>query len=259
MFWDIDPVLFELGPLSIKWYGLLFATAFLLGTAIMTRIYRTEGKPEEDIGTLTMYMMVATVVGARLGHCLFYDPGYYLSHPLEILQVWKGGLASHGGAIGITIGILLYSRKRVNQPFLWLLDRIVIPASIGGSLIRFGNFFNSEIVGNPSNLPWAVTFARLDLVPRHPAQLYEATAYVIIFIVLGWVYKKNNFKPPPGKLTGLYLVLVFSVRILVELVKTQQEAFNVPFGLSVGQLLSIPAVIIGLVLLTKSNSYKWSV
>ena len=259
MYWDIDPVLFELGPLSIKWYGLLFATAFLLGTVIMTQIYRIEGKPEGDIGTLTMYMMVATVVGARLGHCLFYDPGYYLSHPLEILQVWKGGLASHGGAIGITIGLLLYAKKHATQPFLWLMDRIVIPAALGGSLIRVGNFFNSEIVGNPSDLPWAVTFARLDLIPRHPAQLYEATAYVVIFIVLGWVYKNSIYKPPPGKLTGLYLVLVFSVRILVELVKTQQEAFNVPLGLSVGQLLSFPAVIIGLVLLARSNSIKWSV
>jgi prolipoprotein diacylglyceryl transferase len=244
--WNVDPVLFSLGPITIKWYGLLFASAFLVGTSIMTRVYRRELKPEEDIGTLLAYMMLATVVGARLGHCLFYDPEFYFSHPLEILKVWKGGLASHGGAIGITIGLWLYSRKRQSQPFLWLLDRITIPAALGGSLIRIGNLFNSEIVGDPTSVPWAITFQRLDSIPRHPAQLYEALAYIAIFAWLSVIYRRSGASLKNGRLIGLFLISVFSARFVLEFVKTQQAAYTISLGLSVGQLLSIPAIGLGL-------------
>ena len=252
MNWNVDPILFELGPLSVRWYGVLFALSFLLGHFIVERIYRLEGKPVEDLGPLLMVMMLSTIIGARLGHCLFYDPVYYLSHPIEILKVWEGGLASHGGAIGIVTGLVIYSRKHPSQPFLWLLDRIAIPIALAGSLIRLGNLFNSEIVGDPTNVPWAIVFERLDALPRHPAQLYESLAYLIIFFVLHRMYKKAGPSIPRGRLIGVFLVLVFGARFVIEFVKTEQAAYSLPFELSVGQLLSIPAILIGLWLLSKS-------
>lgn len=254
--WNADPVLFELGPLSVKWYGLLFATGFLVGYAIMSRIYRLESKPQEDLGTLLLYMMVATVIGARLGHCFFYAPGYYLSNPLEIVKVWNGGLASHGGAIGITFGLWFYSLRHPSQPFLWLIDRIAIPTALAGSFIRLGNFFNSEIIGEPTDLPWAVVFARVDDIPRHPAQLYESVAYLLVFGVLAAVYTRlyrgHGSDMPRGRILGLFLVFVFSARVLIEIVKTPQAAYSLPVALSVGQLLSIPAVLIGIWLVWRS-------
>lgn len=257
--WNADPILFELGPLSVKWYGVLFATGFLVGYAIMSRIFRLEGKPQEDLGDLLIYMMVATIVGARLGHCFFYAPEYYLSNPLDIVKVWEGGLASHGGAIGITLGLWLYSGRHPSQPFLWLLDRIAIPTALAGSFIRLGNFFNSEIIGVPSDWPWAVVFARVDHIPRHPAQLYESLAYLLIFGVLAAVYRRQGPDVRRGKLLGLFLILVFGARLLIEIVKTQQAAYSLPFALSVGQLLSIPAVLVGVWLVWASCSKKWSV
>ena len=149
--WDASPILFELGPLAIRWYGLLFATGFLVGFIIIKNVFEREGKPLEDLDRLLIVMILATVVGARLGHGLFYHPGFYLSNPLRLIEIWKGGLASHGAGIGIVTGIWLYSRKRPEQPFLWVLDRIAIPIALGACLIRVGNLFNSEIVGIPSN------------------------------------------------------------------------------------------------------------
>jgi len=257
--WNANPILFEVGPLSVKWYGVLFATGFLVGYAIMSRIFRLEGKPQEDLGDLLLYMMVATVVGARLGHCFFYAPEYYLSNPLDIVKVWEGGLASHGGAIGITLGLWLYARLHPSQPFLWLLDRIAVPTALAGSFIRLGNFFNSEIIGVPSDRPWAVIFARVDHIPRHPAQLYESLAYLVIFGVLAVVYRRQGPDVSRGKLLGLFLVLVFGARLLIETLKTQQAAYSLPFAMSVGQLLSIPAILIGIWFVWASSSKQWSV
>jgi prolipoprotein diacylglyceryl transferase len=169
MIWDADPIMLDLGFVSIRWYGFLFSLGFLAGYAQMKRIYIREMKPLEDFDRLLVIMLVSTIVGARLGHCLFYEPAYYLSHPLEILRIWRGGLASHGGAIGILIGLYIFTRMRPSQPYPWLLDRIAIPTALAGCFIRVGNFFNSEILGEPTEVPWAVTFARIDLVPRHPA------------------------------------------------------------------------------------------
>ena len=253
--WDFDPVFFELGPLTVQWYGVLFSLAFLVGYTIMSRIYRLENKPQEDLGDLLVYMMVATIVGARLGHCLFYAPGYYLSNLLEILKVWEGGLASHGGAIGIALGMWMYSRRHPSQPFLWLLDRLVIPTALAGSFIRLGNFFNSEIIGEPSDAPWAIVFAGIDRIPRHPAQLYESVAYLIIFGLLAAVYRRLEPDIPRGRILGLFLVLVFSARMLIEVIKTQQAAYSLPFAMSVGQLLSIPAIMIGVWFIWQSNSF----
>ena len=249
IYWDTGPVITEIGPFTLRWYGLLFAGAFLIGFVIVRQMFREEKIPEQNLDPLLFYMIIGTIVGARLGHCLFYDPGYYLSHPIEIFKIWRGGLASHGGVIGIFIGLYLYARKRPDQSYFWLLDRIAVPAALGASLIRLGNLFNSEIFGVPTEVPWAFIFARVDTLPRHPAQLYESVGYGLIFIVLLLVYRKYRARTPRGLLLGLLLVLVFTHRFLVEFVKVHQAAFGGDWPLSVGQILSIPLIFIGIGLL----------
>jgi len=251
--WNIDPVLFRQGPLELHWYGLLFAAGFLIGIRIMTWIYSSEGRAPQEVDRLLLYVLIGTVVGARLGHCLFYDPAYYWQHPLEILQVWKGGLASHGGALGVFLALFLYTRVHSGSGYLWLLDRIAIPASLAGALIRLGNFFNSEIVGKPTEGPWAIVFDRVDAIPRHPVQLYEALAYALIFTLLLVVYRRAGHRPRPGTLFGLYLVATFTVRIGLEFFKLPQAAYEAHFAFSVGQWLSVPFVALGLVLLVRAQ------
>ncbi len=254
MNWNVSPEIFHIGPIAIRWYGLFFAAAFLAGFFIMQRIFRREGKPEEDLDALLLYMMAGTIIGARLGHCLFYDPAYYLSHPLEIIKIWKGGLASHGGGIGIFIALYLYVRKRPGESCLWLLDRMAIPTALGGAFIRLGNFFNSEIIGLPAAVPWAVVFSRIDMLPRHPAQLYEAIVYTVVFLILCNVYRKHKEAISPGFLLGLFLITVFTARFFIEFVKVRQEAYGLGLPLSVGQWLSIPMVIAGIILLIKKGA-----
>ncbi len=249
--WNVSPEIFSIGPITIRWYGLLFATSFIVGYEIMRRIFRKENKNEEDLNDLVWYMIWGTVIGARLGHCLFYNPSYYLSHPLEILMIWKGGLASHGAAIGILIAIYLYSKKKSDQTFLWVMDRVVITVALAGAFIRTGNLFNSEIIGKPTNLPWAFVFERVDNLPRHPSQIYEALAYLIIFILLYRLYLKYYSKLNEGYLFGLFLTLIFSFRFLVEFVKARQEPWEVGLPLDMGQILSIPLIIAGVIILNK--------
>lgn len=243
--WNVNPEIFRIGFFALRWYSLLFMISFIVGVYLFNRFFRIEGKPAEDVDHLLMYMLFSTIIGARLGHCLFYDPAYYLSNPVKILMVWEGGLASHGAAIGIPIGAWLYSRKRPEQPFLWLIDRIVIAVAISGFFIRLGNFFNSEIIGAPTDAPWAVIFDRVDQIPRHPSQLYESLAYLGIFIILLLIYNKKREKTEHGLLLGLFLILTFTFRFFVEFVKADQSAFEAGMVLNMGQILSIPAVLIG--------------
>ena len=252
--WDVSPEILRLGPFALRWYGLCFALAFLLGYFIVQWIYQRELKPERDLDRLLFTMLGGTLVGARLGHCLFYEPTYYLSHPLEILMFWQGGLASHGGLVGIVLALYLYSRTRPDQRYGWLVDRIVMPSALGGFFIRLGNLFNSEILGTPTDVPWAFVFARVDAVPRHPAQLYESIAYALIFAVLLSVYRKRGARTPRGLLTGLFLALVFGVRFLIEFVKVRQAAFGEALPLSMGQLLSVPLILIGMALIMRAWS-----
>lgn len=251
--WSPDPVLFQAGPLAVRWYGALFALAFLLGFVLVRRMFVREGRPERDLDRLLLYVMVGTVVGARLGEVLFYNPAYYLANPVEIVKVWEGGLASHGGAIGIFAALWLYARRRPDQPYLWVLDRVAVPTALAGAFIRVGNVFNSEILGTPTDLPWGVVFARVDLVPRHPVQLYEAAAYGLVFLVLHAVYRQRGVETPHGLLTGLFLVLVFWARFALEAVKVPQAAFGEALPLSVGQLLSVPAIVVGVGLLAHAR------
>lgn len=249
--WNVNPILLDLGPLQIRWYGLLFAAGFLAGFFIMQWIFRRENKPEEDLDRLLIYVALGAVIGARLGHVLFYDPVWFFTHPTEIIKVWHGGLASHGGGIGLFLALWLYARKRPNQPYLWLLDRMALPVALGGSFIRLGNLFNSEILGRPADVPWAIIFARIDPIPRHPVQLYESFAYLTIFVMLFLVYRRLGARTPRGLTAGLFLVLVFGWRFIAEFFKIRQAAFGEALPLSMGQFLSIPMIILGIIILAR--------
>jgi phosphatidylglycerol---prolipoprotein diacylglyceryl transferase len=257
--WDVSPEIFNLGPVSVRWYGLLFALSFVFGYMILTRIFVKEDKPKTDVEQLSVYVIFGTVIGARLGHCLFYNPVYYLSNPIEILKVWEGGLASHGAALGILIALYLYSRKKKDQNYFWLLDRLVIVVALGGSLIRLGNLFNSEIYGIETQVPWAFIFpngAGSGMVPRHPTQIYESLAYLISFVILFVTYNKRRKIFNNGFLFGLFLILVFTFRFFVEFIKAVQEPFEANLPLKMGQWLSIPFVLIGIYFLIKGMPKK---
>ena len=346
--WNVSPEFFSIGSFSLRWYGLLFAVGFLIGQQLLMWMYKKEGRNVRDIESMTIYMLIGTVVGARLGHCLFYEPTYFLSHPLEILFIWQGGLASHGATVGILIAIFLYSRRFKDQSYLYILDRIVIGVAIGGCLIRFGNLMNSEIIGKPTNAPTAflfmhgieesitpilgnmveeITLHKIDsafvfggktvqpvevtlhmstlgkgdikdlleygvtealtnsydyheekfLLPehltfsestnekgrktvlfkvygvaRHPAQLYESISSLLIAILLLSIYIKFNGNIPEGRTTGMFLMILFILRFAYEYSKENQVGFENGMDFNMGQLLSIPMIIIGLFILMKS-------
>ncbi|EDQ02094.1 prolipoprotein diacylglyceryl transferase [Shewanella benthica KT99] len=234
--------------LKVHWYGALFATAIACGFQVMKRIYIKEKLPVESLDNLLMYCVIGIIVGARLAHCIFYDPAYYFSNPLKIFAIWEGGLASHGGGLGAILA-LYYYRRKMDMPFLFLLDRLAIATAIFGFFVRMANFMNSEILGLPSNVPWAIIFERIDMLPRHPAQLYEAFAYLAIFIGLWAIYKYTEMKQKEGAIFGLFLVLVFSARFAIEFVKVKQAAYAEGMTWSAGQWLSVPFLIVGVVLL----------
>jgi len=254
--WSVSPEIFHLGPISVRWYGFLFAMAFVAGYFIMTWVFKKEDRPQPDLEQLSVYMIFGTVIGARLGHCLFYNPSYYLSNPIEIFKVWEGGLASHGAALGILIAIYLFSKKKKKYSMLWVLDRVVIVVALAGTFIRLGNLFNSEIIGKTTDVSWAFIFTAVDDLPRHPAQLYESIAYLIFFIILWFVYYKGFEKNRDGLLFGLFLVLVFTFRFFVEFLKENQSAFERGMILDMGQLLSIPFVIAGIIFISRSFKSK---
>ena len=257
--WDIDPEIFHIGSLSIRWYGLMFAMAFLSGYVVFTRFMKIDRLTTEMTDQLLIYIAVGTIIGARLGHCLFYEPEYYLSNPLEILKIWKGGLASHGAAIGIVIALWLYIRK-YKLSFLWLMDRLVIVVPLGGAFIRTGNLFNSEIYGLPADLPWAFLFvndvvrdpntgAIMENVPSHPTQIYEALSYLLIFAGLFIFYRKRKDQVRDGFIFGVFLIALFTARFFIEFVKNDQVAFEAGMTFNMGQLLSLPFILAGFLLI----------
>lgn len=247
--WNVDPEIFRIGSFAVRWYGLLFASGFVFGYYILKKIFTNEGLGETTLDRLTVYVAIGTILGARLGHCFFYEPAYYLANPGEILKVWHGGLASHGAAIGIPLALWFFIKKE-KKPYLWAIDRVVIVVALAGALIRLGNLMNSEIYGVETTLPWGFVFLRNgENAPKHPTQIYEALAYLIIFALLIKIYWKNMGKMRPGMLFGLFLILVFAFRFLVEYVKEDQVAFEAGMKLNMGQILSIPLVIAGIVLL----------
>lgn len=253
--WNVNPEIFKLGGFSLRYYSLLFAVAFLLGYWLMKRMYRKEGLPEEKVGSLLIYIIVGTIIGARLGQVFFYEFGYYKNHLPEIFLPfkirpggleWTGfqGLASHGGAIGILIALALYCKKH-QQNYLQTVDKLVIVVALAGFFIRLGNLFNSEIIGEPSSLPWAFIFQKVDAIPRHPSQLYEAVAYLAIFLILWNLYKRKWATLQKGVLFGLFLVLIFAARFVIEFTKEPQETFEKSLPSNMGQILSIPFILIG--------------
>jgi len=249
--WNLDPEAFSLGPITIRWYGLCFLLAFLCGFWIARWMFRREGKPAADVDSLLVHAVVGTIIGARLGHCIFYDPHYYFSDPILIFKIWEGGLASHGGLVGVLIALWIYAKKHSGQPFLWVVDRVAITTALAGFFIRLGNLFNSEIIGVPAEVPWAFVFHRIDTLPRHPAQLYESLAYLLIFLVLILLYRKRGTGAPHGFYLGVFFVSVFTARFLIEFVKVRQAAFGEGLPLSMGQLLSLPVIAAGMWLLLR--------
>jgi prolipoprotein diacylglyceryl transferase len=261
--WGVDPEVFHLGSYVFRYYTLCWLLAFVCSYLVLARVYDREGIDRARLASLAVYVMVGTMVGARLGHCLFYDADYFLSHPLEIILpfqkidgVWRftgfSGLASHGGAIGIVVAIVLYARKyRVKA---WdVADKLGIVAPLGGAFVRLGNLMNSEIIGMQTDVPWAFVFSRVDQLPRHPSQLYEAVCYFLIFAFILVLYRKRKAAHRAGFFFALSIVSIFAVRILIEYTKEVQEAFEVllrqSVGFDMGQLLSLPFVAVGIALL----------
>ena len=289
--WDVDPVLFSLGPLQVRWYGLLWALGFLIGYFVMRGIYRREKMTDDSLDKLLVYMLLSTVIGARLGHCLFYEPKEYLANPISMLYIWEGGLASHGGAIGILVGLWLYVRsynkskkekdnlQKIN--YIWILDRIVVAVCLVGALIRVGNVMNHEIYGTPTSLPWGFVFMRgaeqfcgtfdnytpctswasccppSEWLPCHPTGLYEAFFCLVAMGILLWMYYKRDLgHKQPGLMFGTFLVIIFGSRILIEFLKNVQVAFEENMAFDMGQWLSVPFVVIGIVMIVWSFAQR---
>jgi prolipoprotein diacylglyceryl transferase len=260
MVWDVNPVIVSLGALEVRWYGISWAIAFALAMFFFEKFVRREGLSSKVADSVIVYGVLATIIGARLGHCLFYEGGDYLRHPLEILKIWEGGLASHGAALGLLVGMWMVSRKW-KLPYLWTLDRVMVPVAIGGAFVRLGNLMNSEIYGRPTGGDWGMKFVRDSQwlensplgMPVHPTQLYEAGAYVLVFLVLLWLYyRRDEARKRPGVMFGVGLVGIFVARFLIEYVKNPQEEFEQGMSLLMGQWLSIPFIILGVWMIVRA-------
>jgi prolipoprotein diacylglyceryl transferase len=275
--WNMNPEIFTIGSFGLRYYGLFFAAAFFVGYKIMESVYKREGLSNEELDRLSVTMVISVVIGARLGHVLFYEPQDYFAHPLEILKIWKGGLASHGAAIGILIGLYIYSRRPAVPSYMWIMDRIILTVPIGGAFVRLGNLMNSEIYGHTTKLPWGFVYVRdlpeeatkiypqlaehavkftnklpLGIAAHHPTQIYEALGYFLIFAILYFLYRKTDSASKPGRLFGMFLILLFTLRFFVEFLKEVQVEFEKGMALNMGQLLSIPFVAVGIFILIRS-------
>ena len=254
--WDVERVAFTIPwfDKEIPWYALAFVAGFALGLWIVGKVWKHEKLKEEWFDLLFYYVFFATIIGARLGHVLFYDLESYLANPIEIFKVWKGGLASHGGTLGIIIAMWIYSKKVTHKSMLWTLDRLVLPVGFVAALIRIGNLMNSEIYGHPTTLPWGFEFVRshewympsINMLPCHPTQIYEAICYVVTSFICLWMYWKKDAYKQQGLIFGVFFIGIFLSRFFVEFFKNNQEAFEEGMLLNMGQLLSIPFVLVGI-------------
>ena len=271
--WNVNPVFFSLGPLTVRWYGFLWAIGIFLALIIVQKLYKNEKLPEAWIDKQFFYVVIGTIVGARLGHCFFYEwhllpqpveflgitfkyGNPYLSHPWKLLYIWQGGLASHGGAIGIIIAMYLYHRNVTHRGFIWGLDRLVIGAAATAFCIRLGNLMNSEIYGSATTLPWGFIFVRDgQTAPMHPTQIYEMLYCLVTFLVTWWLYWKKAAYKRTGLILGAFLLIVFGTRFLLEFIKLNQEAFESGMILNMGQILSIPFIVWGIWLIYDSKNH----
>lgn len=263
IYWNIDPAILHIGGFELRWYSLLFVSGFILGWYIMKSFFVREKISTDLLDPMLYMLLICTIVGARLGHCLFYQPDYYLGSWkgfLEIFMPWKGGLASHGGTLALLLGIWWYARKygpKNDFDFVWVLDHLVIPVSFAACFIRLGNLFNSEIYGGPTTLPWGFVFERNgETVPCHPTQLYEAGTYLLLGCVLMWLYWKKLDKLYRGTFVGIFLTVCFGARFLIEFIKNDQVEFEADMALNMGQLLSIPFVLLGIGFLVYAYTRK---
>src|SRR5665647_933308 len=269
--WNVDPAFLHLGPLTIRWYGLMWASGIWATLLVTTKIFKHEKLPQEWVDKLFMYTVIGAIVGARLGHCFFYEwrllpepvtllgitfqyGNHYLSHPWELLYVWRGGLASHGGAIGILIAMILFNKNVSKKGINWIFDRLLIGVCLCGASIRFGNLMNSEIYGNATSLPWGFIFVRTgETQPMHPTQIYEMLYCLVTFAIMWWMYWKKEAYKKNGLLFGVFLIGVFGSRFFLEFIKNSQEAFEQNLPLDMGQILSIPFIIWGIYLIVRST------
>ena len=252
--WNFNPVLFSVGGLDIRYYGLMWALAILVGAKFFDNFCKREGLPSSVSESIFIYGTLATIIGSRLGHCLFYEPQHYLAHPLAIItEIRNGGMASHGAAVGLLIGLWLFSRRN-KLPYIWSLDRIAIAVGIAGALVRIGNLMNSEIYGHATSLPWGFVFVRAgETQPMHPTQIYEAATYLVLFGILCWMYYGPKLAlRRPGLMFGFFLIYLFGFRFLVEFIKNPQEEFERTMTLNMGQWLSIPFIVLGIVILYRA-------
>lgn len=272
--WDVNPEIFSLGGVHVRWYGLLWAIGIWLALVVVQKLFKNEKLPDTWVDKLFMYTVIGTIVGARLGHCFFYEwkpldepvsilgitfsyGNHYLSHPWELLYIWRGGLASHGGAIGILISTYLYNKFVSKKGFIWVLDRLVIGAALTGAAIRLGNLMNSEIYGNATSLPWGFIFVRDGQTQAmHPTQIYEMIYCLLTFAVTWWLYWKKRAYLKTGLIYGVFLIGIFGSRFILEFIKLDQEAFESGMLLNMGQILSIPFIIWGIWLISRSSKIQ---
>lgn len=248
--WNFDPVFFRIGSVEIRYYGVMWAVAFAISMWLFINFVKREGYPDKVFDSIFWFGTLSTIIGARLGHCLFYETDYYLSNPVQILNIRQGGLASHGAAIGLLVGLWLFSRRN-RMPYLWSLDRIMVAVAISGVFVRLGNLFNSEIYGIETASPWGFVFLRAgETVPKHPTQIYEALCYLATFFVLLWLYYGRDLaRRRPGFMFGLGVFLIFVSRFFIEYIKNPQEEFELNMSLLMGQWLSIPFILLGIVMM----------
>jgi prolipoprotein diacylglyceryl transferase len=270
--WDVNPEIFRIGAIAVRWYGLFWAIGIYATLLITTKIFKHEKLPEAWVDKLFIYTVLGAILGARLGHCFFYewklvaDPitflgitfnyeNHYLSHPWELLFIWRGGLASHGGAIGILIAMILFNKNVSKKGINWIFDRLLIGVCLCGASIRFGNLMNSEIYGSATSLPWGFLFVRTgETQPMHPTQIYEMIYCLVTFAIMWFMYWKKEAYKKNGLLFGIFLIGVFGSRFMLEFIKNNQEAFESGLPLNMGQWLSIPFIVWGIWLLLRSSS-----
>ncbi len=242
MIWNVEPIFLEIGPIALRYYSFMFLIGFMSMDYYVKKQFSLHGKNPEAVSSLTNHIVLGMLVGSRLVHCFFYDPEYYFSNPLEIPMIWKGGLASHGGYMGVIIAVIFFLKKHKDLQFYWVMDMIAGPCALVGGLIRLGNFFNSEIIGRAADVPWAITFLRVDNIARHPAQLYESIGYFTIAGILIYLTRKKFNELYRGTLLCWALIMSFGYRFFIEFFKENQSSISKGLALNMGQILSLVIV-----------------